>query len=394
MARQLTSGQSFVPYWPPGLPLYLVPFVASPVLIRVSMLAFWILASWGLWRLLRAMDLTALAWVVLLVFGLLPDSILLSVDPLTQLPVAALLLVACSAAVTIVRRRAPCPSLEFLLLGASLGWAALVRPSALILVFVLPVICAVWSRRWLAATASIALALAMVCAWMLHVRSTTGHTLINTANGKNLYLGNNPWTPDYKTWYFGSHAKDGEELDQFPEYAEQVRAVGRETPEKASAEYQHLAAVEIMAHPGTFVLRTLNRIRCFWGFDTFAGAQARGHRWMHLPLSPLTLAAEAMFYLALILPAVYWLARAGSGFWRRPEAILLTATILLYAVPYWLSMSHPTYHYPVLTLVAVLGAMAFAHRERATGSWRGLVAVACLLLVQLEWVWQMSRGVS
>jgi hypothetical protein len=396
MARQIATGQSFLPYWPPGLPLYLVPFVSisSSLALRASMLGFWLLACWGLWRLLCALGIASPAWVILLFFGLLPDSIFLSIEPLTQLPVAAFLLLACSSAVRLARGLSEKPTLEFLLLGISLGAAALVRPSALALLFVLPALCAVWSRRWMTAAAGIALALAMVGAWMLHVRSMTGHLLINTANGKNLYLGNNPWTPDYKTWYFGSHAKDGEELDIFPEYAQQVRDVESGTPEQASAEYQHLAIVEITDHPGTFALRTLNRVRCFWGFDIFAGAQATGHRWMYLPLSPLTLAAEALLYLTLVLPSAYWLARTSRSFWLKPETILITVTVILYAAPYWLSMSHPTYHYPVLALVVVLGAMAFAQREIANARGRGILAVTCVLLVQLEWVWQMSRGMS
>ncbi|MES2390777.1 MAG: hypothetical protein V4555_03990 [Acidobacteriota bacterium] len=390
MANRLVSGQHFIPYSPPGVPLFLAIFAAissSPVVLRACMLIFWLLASWAFWRLMCALRMESCAWLLWLVWSLLPDSMLMSIEPLSQIAMTALLLVALSSVIRITRGGG---ALDFWLLGLSLGAAALTRPSALPLILVLPLI-AVWkSRRWAPAAASVLLAFALVGAWMLHVHHTTGHAIINSSNSKNLFYGNNPWTPDYKTWYFGSHAK-GDDETEFLEYQVVMRQVEALKPLEASARFQALARHEILTHPLRFAWRTSNRVRCFWGFDTFAGSQVVGHHWMHLPLAPIIIAAEAFVYLVLLLPAVYWLARARGDFWRHQEAIALATTIILYALPYWLSMSHPTYHFPVFPLVVVLGAIAWRDRRRAGQSWRGIAAVAIVLLVQLEWVWQMSR---
>lgn len=395
MAQQLVSGEHFLPYWPPGLPLYLAPIVAmtsSLFALRAAMLLLWLVACWGLWRLMQALDIDSTAWLVLLLFGLLPDSIFYSVEPLTQMAVAALLLVASSSAVRIVRGLASRPLAEFLLAGAALAAAALVRPSGLVLLPTIPLLCGWASRRWRGALAGIALGLAMVGAWMLRADALSGHFLINNANGKNLYLGNNPWTPDYKTWYLGTHAKLGDSRLEYSDFAAEQDEVDRSGPYAAVERYQQLALHEIFGHPARFAWRTSNRFRCFWAFDTFAGAQIRAVD-TELPLSQLTLGLEALLYLGLVLPSAWWLARASRSFWRRPEVLLLSATVVLYALPYWLSMSHPTYHFPVLALLGALGAMAFAQRERSGSRWRGVVAVTFLLLVQVEWVWQMTREV-
>ena len=121
VAWEFVSGQSFIPYWPPGISLYLVPFVAAgagEVVLRASILIFWLIACWGLYRLMRATETRGAAWLVLLVFSLLPDSIQMSIEPMTQMPMAALIIVMLSSAVRAIRNAGIA---EYLLLGQFAG---------------------------------------------------------------------------------------------------------------------------------------------------------------------------------------------------------------------------------------------------------------------------------
>lgn len=388
MAGQLVRGVHFVPYWPAGLPLYLAPWVAAGAglgVLRASMLLFWLIAAWGLYRLAKVTGTAGVAWLVLLVFALSPGAIQLSIAPLTQLPVAALLLVALSAA---LRCAEGAGWGEFLLLGASLGWMTLIRPSALVL-FVLVAI-PVWRRRrWAGAVVALVLGGVLIGGWLVRSHELSGAWVMNTANGQNFWDGNNPWTPMYRTWFFGSHAKPGtDEIDQYPAYKQQVMQGDALPSLQQPAHFETLAKSYIKAHPGVFALRTFNRIRCFWGFDVFTSETLRHHvRRLFWP----SLALEFVCYMLLVGTAVFWMAASGTGFWRRWDVWVVLATVVLYAAPYWLSMSHPTYHFPVIVPVALLGALAWSS-PGVRSLLRGWIAFAVLLAIQAEWVYQMARA--
>ena len=54
-------------------------------------------------------------------------------------------------------------------------------------------------------------------------------------------------------------------------------------------------------------------------------------------------------------------------------------------------MSHPTYHFPVIAPLALLGVMART-RVRSTGTgvrWRGWAALVVLALIQVEWMFYL-----
>jgi hypothetical protein len=69
----------------------------------------------------------------------------------------------------------------------------------------------------------------------------------------------------------------------------------------------------------------------------------------------------------------------------------MVGAIVIYAIPYWMSKSHPTYHYPALGLMAVLAASAWKASRDTTWAWtRGRIALAVLAIIQVEWVWQMA----
>lgn len=399
-ANRLLRGVHFVPYWPSGLPLYLAGWLAigaGELGLRAAMLLFWALLAWGIWRVACELGFARWAWALMLLLAVMPASVHLSIEPLTQQPVAALLTDALALALAVVRRhRWP----DAALLGLSLGWMILVRPSAMSLLITIPAMClfADWVENggiwWAGGAVAVSLGLVAVGGWMLRAHTLSGAWMINSSNGLNFYDGNNPWTPLYKTWYFGSHAKPGSpESLQYPGFTAVLDRVNQLPPLAASAEFQRLAIENIRQHPGTFLLRTSNRMRCFFGFPTFTSLNLRSSGALGRRLFPMSLALEAAVYLILVGPAVFWIASASGAFWRRWEAWLFLASVVLYAVPYFISMSHPTYNYPVVMPLALIGAFAWIRTVRAERvRWRGWIAVGVLLAIQVEWVVQSARG--
>ncbi len=383
MAQALRAGERFVPYWPPGLPLYLATLApgGGQLAVRVAMLGLWALFCLGFYRLAKALKVEDRAWIGLLLFGLAPVAVQMSLDPLTEMPVGSLLLVGLSAAVVCLGRAGVS---DYLLMGAAFGLMALVRPSALPLCVVIPALCAIKTRRWAMNGAAAVLALALVGGWMAEAHRMCGAWVINTANGKNLWFGNNPDTPNYRTWYFGSHHGSAE-FARYPEFGAAMTSAGNLPPLQQSAAFQKLAKENIESNPGTFLLRTANRVRCYFGFDTFTaiGLRETAPRWFY----PI-LGADALIYCLLMGFAFFWIGAAAGGFWRSWQVWLVGGAAVLYAAPYWISMSHPTYHFPVVAPLLLLGFVA----ERVGGSSkRGWIAVGVFLAVQVEWVGQMLR---
>lgn len=396
MALQLMGGVRFVPYWPPGLSVYLIPFLAAglgDMALRASMLPWWVLLCWALIRLCRDMDLADRAILVILgIFSLTPALVHFSVEPMTQMPSAALLLIAVSSTV----RCWKIPDWrEALLLGGSTGWLALVRPSALPFLLAFPALVYLRRRRLREPVIAVLFGGLLILGWVAKVHQLSGQWKINNSNGYNLYYGNNPWTPLYRTWYFGSHAKlQTDEIRQFPEYEKVLRqALNLPATERGKALQKR--AVEYVKHrPDLFLLRTVNRVRCFWGFDTFTAAHLHESRPGVRRWFPEVAALDAACYLSIAGFAFFWIAAAPSSFWRRWETWLLMGTVLLYALPYWVSMSHPTYHFPVMAPLAVLGVLAYqvARCSEVENRTRGWIALAALLLIQLEWAFYLTKA--
>jgi len=396
MALQLMAGVHFVPYWPPGLSLYLLPFLAAGLgdtALRASMLLWWILFCWALVRLGRDVGLRERSVLVILgIFSITPSLIHFSVEPMTQMPSAALLLFSVSSAVRCWKRRSIS---EALLLGVSLAWLGLVRPSALLLLIAFPVLLYLRRREVREPMIAMAVGTVLILGWVAKVHQFSTQWKINNSNGYNLYYGNNPWTPLYRTWYFGSHAKlDSDEIRQYPEYEKVVRGVLNLPATERGEEFQRRAVDYVLHRPDLFLLRTVNRVRCFWGFDIFTAAHVRYARPSLRRWFPVVAALDAACYLAIAGFAFFWIAAAPAAFWRSWETWLLAGTVLFYALPYWMSMSHPTYHFPVIAPLAVLGVLAYraAVSSGIDGRARGWMALAALMLIQVEWAFYLTRA--
>lgn len=398
LASALASGQRFEADWPPGLPLSLVPFYwmlgPKPWVARVVMLGWWTAFCAVLFLLTRAEGGRRAANYALTLFAAYPVFVLFSVAPLTQLPMAAMLLAVLWSALACARAAPGRPTaIAGLLLGAALAGAVLIRPSSMALVFGVPALLVLRSRRRAAGAVALALALTIVGAWVGYAYEATGRlVLVSDASARNLYYGNNPWTPVYRTWWFGSH--------KFPEsgvpeaFALELARINRLPAEERDATFVSAVREQVRARPALFLRRSLARVRVFLAFDSSTASFLRRQAGAGVAATLAVLAADAVHFAAIMLLALALLLTR----WRGEDGLLAShgdlvvfalGICLLYALPYWLSFAHPTYHVPV---VAVLGVLAGLGLTRGAAPARGpFLALGLLfLLVQLEWALDMS----
>ena len=250
------------------------------------------------------------------------------------------------------------------LAGLAFAIGCLTRPSML---SVAPVLLVLWALRMRhmkregaprlrlvgSAAAFLVVAAAMVLPVQAHNRAAGAGFTISTNNERNFFLGNNPYTPNYKTSHLGQRALT--ELD--PETREYLRGF-YERPDARDA-MQHAAVDFVVHHPGVTAYRTFNRATSFWGFDYLGSRIIQDERaWGKMALLVM-LSFEAGAYLLVMV-----LALAGI-FALRTEAdararIWLIALALAYELPYVLAFSGGTYHFPVVGLLVPFAAMALA----------------------------------
>lgn len=378
------------PYWPPGLPHLL----AGAMWLGINHawlgmgvgLGLWVLYFWSLKSVVFLEDKDhEQGWWLKLIFALYPAFVLQSVVPLTYLPVAILLLMgwqwACGAwGGSSIR--------DGVGLGVTLGLMVLFRGASLALWPALLWGYAYHRERWQVILLPLVLATLMVGAWEMRLYQQEDRWIfVNSANSYNLFLGNNEWTPDLRTWWLGSQdLTDHSDYDGFYETIEQVRSL----PEAAQDEaFRALAWEHIRSHPQQFMLRVASRFVTLFSFDTLASATI----YKTSPAWGISmLALDALCYLLLIVLAWWgW----GSQSWHLGERMLWLAVVGSYSLPYLLAFSHPTYHLPVLPLLAWAAMKGGPFRRsmlmrRSTLSW---AVLSFFLLIQLLWIWNMSDRV-
>ncbi len=391
MAGEIAAGRQFVPFWPPGLPLYLAAVQhvvgGSVGATRAAMLAFYFLISAALSY--AAVLATGKVWagnVALLILAISPGMVCYSVEPITELPAAALVaaLAACLARI-LKSNGGESLLVTCMVCGFALGALTLTRPSSLLLTVVAPPF-VMWSTRrpWTGALVALVPAV-MVMGWVLYLYHGTGRAIfINTSNSKNFYLGNNPQTPLYRTWWLGSH----HELDA-------SLLSGREgaaDPQVLDREYTHAAREYIKARPGQFLLRTFNRVCVFFVFDTYASSYAEQTYGMPRMAARAMLALDALLYFAMFFGSVCSLSLRNATREQGALPWILAAALGLYAAPYFLAFSHPRYHVPVeplliLGLVLSLAAVRKAGLAKAPlRLGRAFAAILVFVLIQVEFV--------
>ncbi len=280
----------------------------------------------------------------------------------------------------------------FVITGAALGVGCLTRPST---ASVVPVLGAAWvltaHRHRAALWALGGGAIVAACTTLLFVVPAQAHDAragagwtISTNNERNLLLGNNPYTPDYKTSHLGQRSLDELEPDARA-YLESFYA----RPDGRSA--MQRAAIAYMAHhPLRTAWRSLHRATSFWGFDYLGSREIQKWRgWgtgMALPL----LALEAGSYVAvavLALAGIFARSNACAAPWR----LWLVSLALAYELPYAIAFSGGTYHFPVMPLVMPFAAVAAVDGleawRRVRQRTRVIAALTAFAIVQTEYAY-------
>jgi len=403
MAGQLLDGARFAPDCPPGLPYYLAFFQSflgrSQVVAMAAMIPWYVAFSAVLFALVMRIGGRRAANIALWAFALYPAFIYHSVVPLTQLPVAAcLLLVALLVLVLRGRQSLSIPAA----IGAALGAAVLMRPSVVFLAAGVPIFIMVRWRSVKGGLVALGVAAALVAPWLVKVKVMTGDfVFVNYATSRNLYIGNNEWTPLYKTWWLGSRNEAGVVPRGFAAEDARIRALPPAEEERA---YRALATDHIQSEPGRFAVRTLNRIRGYFAFDTYTGTVLGKFCKLPAALGLSVIALDALFYIALMaLSIVAFHAPRGLGTGRVTRATLLWI-VAAYAVPHWIAFSHPMYHIPVVPLLAIPGAVLLAQlggmdrqalataRQSLRRRRAMLIVLAVFFAVQVEWAIVMGVG--
>jgi 4-amino-4-deoxy-L-arabinose transferase-like glycosyltransferase len=411
-AADIVHGKASYPYyWPPGTSYLLAigywlfgvhVWVARTLMILVSALS--VVTTTMLARLLlRRWQAAALAgWAL----ALYPAMWMVAAEPYAQ---DLTLLTLTAAILFAVRAWDYGRPLDYVLLGLSLGIASLARPSTLSVAVALGVIAvfATHPRRHrraefgggrvlAGALLSAVVMVATLTPALIHNRDHHQGYTVAINSEVNLWYGNNPYTPNYKTWDLGQRSASSfgpvaqRYLDRFTHPGPITRA-------ERSA-YLQEALRFVYHHPAVTVLRTTNRVRAFWGFDYTMSSEFRNDWHKSAAVEALGLVFEAGGYAVLVLLVII-----GLGFARdllRPGALtLLIVVIAAFELPYALDYAAGRWHYPILGLLAVVaGAGAYwlvitpDRWRRLRRSWAFWAALAVVLVVQLEYAYFATRG--
>lgn len=414
-ALNLQQGIAYGPYWPPGLPLLLAPFAHSWWMVTAVMLSIWMGFYVLLWHLLGKRLERIWVNALLFCFSIYPAFLLHSVAPLTHLPVALAMLGIMwwleelnaeaqrrgggdlntetqrlrDRTNGLARPPAEGAGLREGVLTGALGltitFMILTRPGSmtvwfLLLSFLIWQCFQNWRKSWLSILLVVLIPITGISLWNQHASKMAERPIfINEANGRNIFIGNNAWTPMYKTWWLGSHdERENPEFQGFYSLRDSIEAL---PPASESEAWTPIALEHIQAYPGKFILRTLSRISCFFAFDTYAGAN----------LMALIPSCSWLGYLMVLLDALCFFLLCGLGligFLRiirqqgfRLHNLWIPLLILAYAVPYFFAFAHPTYHLPIMALLALM-----IQPKSQPGNSREWVALGLLALNQILWI--------
>jgi len=389
MSLQLLAGVKFSPYWPPGLPYYLLAvhklFGGGLLAARASILLFYILFSIGLYALIRQFGSRFAANLALAAFAVYPSYIRWAFNPSTEYPAAALLVLVVWLTLLTVRRRSWPPAV---VLGLLLGAFVLTRGSSIGLLVFVPVYLFFVTRRPMLAIAPLLVAAIPISAWLWKVHDMTGRfVMINDSNAQNFFLANNQYTPLYNTCRGGPV-----EWNEPAELTRMEQQIDCQPPLQQQQAYRDLALDYLRARPDLFLLRTFNRFRAFFCFPIHRGEPLAGHAstpgWLGLGIT----AVELCFYWPIMaLAIVFCFNLSRFGFAVRDVTLLLGAAFV-YAAPCFVTCSQPRYNFPVVPLFAIF-AFLFVD-ALLTRPWRELVrpraamfvTLAFFAYIQIEWM--------
>jgi len=216
---------------------------------------------------------------------------------------------------------------------------------------------------------------------------------VNTANAYNFYLGNNPWTPDYKSYWLGSHNEtQNPAFEGFYAERDSILALGHSERDQA---FRDGAVSYIKTDPQRFVYRVWQRFKIFWAFDTFTAATIQDRAQAF---------AKGVQIWEMICYGLIW-AWVFGVWWSNDKSLLPVQSAqniapllwaLCYMLPYLLAFSHPTYHLPLLPIMVLMlprfqGKVSLKFSPKKI-TWRQTIWGLCLLFwcyIQIEWAWSL-----
>jgi len=342
--QYLAAGKDFLPYWTPALPLY-ISFIIKILgdnfwTLSASMIFFYVLFTLLLRETCIKMYSHFSANILALVFALFPSYLYHSVALLTHLPSALGLL-----AVFYFFHFQEKSRFSPLFLGFSLGFLLLLRPSNALFLFGLPLFLYFIQKENFFVILKkslffLSIPLIMIGLWKVKVKNMNGEWLpMNQFNTINFYFGNNEFTGLYKTWNM--------ELD-----SNVIRVIAKveKMPVKERAPFLEQKTIShIINAPHLFLVRTFNRMCCFFAFETRAGTTILKYESNNVGY--LMYILDILLYFCMVLGAMI-------GFFTNYLSILDKKKILMYlllaAIPYFLAFSLPIYHFLLLPLISLL----------------------------------------
>jgi len=402
---------SFPYYWPPGTSYFLYPgyelFGVHDVVARLMTIAASVLAVVTTVLIARRVlrdrrAVMATGWVM----ALAPEIVLMSSQPYSF----DLTLLAINVTVLGLMIGWETGRLRwYALAGLGLGFGALTRPSMLSLVLVLAGFLVLLGlrlrragrgadlRRLLVGAAAVAVcAVAVMFPAARHNHAVGQGWTLSVNNDQNLWLGNNPYTPNYKTYWLGQHS-----LRYFgPETAKYMKrfAYGSNPTPEQRRRAREEAKRYVLDHPANTALRTVNRVRAFWGFPYTISNNIRTdwHKGDVAFGAALLFEAGGYVLLGLLALAAAVFARPLI---RRSRAIFVLALVAVFEIPYALDFSGGRWHYPVLGLLAPFAGAGIAWITADRDRWRlllksrpFLIAAAVFIAVQAEYAYFVLRS--
>ncbi len=378
-------------YWPPGLPYILACFYAvfgQGFWTTVSAMLCFYIFFWILVCLhLQPVQYSLYKILVLFIFAIYPAFIHHSVAPLTHLPLAVCVLAISYSLVHI--SFTPVPAF---FVGLIHVIAIFLRPASVLLIPV-SIIFLLYKRKPIQASAWSVFLLSVIfplVIWHYASYERYGYFFyVNEANAYNVFLGNNPYTPLYKTWWLGSHRDQWETT--VPEFSSLADSISRLSSEEQGKAYRKVSITHISSRPDIFLIRSWNRLKVFWAYDTFTGARIYDD---HPSYALCILALDALCYGSLILLFIFVLTHS-SFFLLLHSHLLVAGMVLGLSLPYYFSFSHPTYHLAVVPLLGILVGNEFSHTSlsfRSLTKSEMILRIFLLLFffyIQIEWTLAM-----
>ena len=404
VAVQIVRNAAYSPDWPPGFPYVLAAFHlilgSAEVVSRLASLFLSLLCLMMIHKIARKLSTCRAANLILIAFSILPTFVFHSFEPLTQTPTALCLL----GVILLCLEKQPLERTSAkLLLGFLLAAAVLIRPSsALFAAFIFVYILVRWKRPMMLLI-PVATATFIIAAWEWKAHELTGDwVVINYYNNSNLFYGNNPYTPLYRTWWLGSHGAGEEGVPVA--YSRLIASIDRLPAPARDIRFRQEALAHILERPDLFVFRTLSRMRAYFAFDTFAGSFIIQSYGLPKLAGLAVIGTDALLYLLVMLTGMLYLFLPGTDAYPKPLTILLLGTVLSYALPYWISFAHPSYHFPIVPVLGMFAAPVIealiARRHgflfQAASRKRRIVILPLVMLffvIQIEWVLMMSSRI-